>query len=129
MMKNQDIPFFFCMPNILQKSTLRAGTARRVRHAPNRPRAPIPSRQKKEKAAEREARQDEINKLFNEWLDDTVAKANAYAEKFGKKPRYFLDLFFHGGARMVHQHKKKNVHNAFLSLKSRDLREGTLFKR
>lgn len=86
----------------------------------------MPSQQKKEKAAEREARQDEIDKIFNEWLDDTMEKANTYAEKFGKKPRYFLDLFFHGGARMVCQHKKTNAHNAFLSLKARDLREGML---
>lgn len=115
------------MPNILQKSTIKMASAPHARHTPNQPRAPIPAQQKKEKAAEREARQDEIDALFEEWIADTHAKANTYAERFGKKPRYFLNLFFHGGARMVHQHEKINAHNAFLSLKSNELRDRLSF--
>ncbi|KAF8954280.1 hypothetical protein BDZ97DRAFT_491743 [Flammula alnicola] len=43
--------------------------------------------------------------------------------RFNKKPRYFLNIFFHGGARMVNHHEKINPHNAFISLKAQELRD------
>lgn len=51
-------------------------------------------------------------------------KANELAERFNKKPRHFLDIFFHGGARMINTQEKVNPHNAFLSLKAQELRDG-----
>ncbi|KAF8179465.1 hypothetical protein BJ912DRAFT_804022, partial [Pholiota molesta] len=45
------------------------------------------------------------------------------AERFNKKPRFFLDAFFHGGVRMINHHEKVNPHNAFISRKANELRE------
>jgi len=49
---------------------------------------------------------------------------NQLAERFSKKPRYFLDIFFSGGARMVTHHDKINTHNAFTSLKAQEICDG-----
>jgi hypothetical protein len=45
-----------------------------------------------------------------------MAKAGELAERFNKKPHYFLDIFFQGGARMVHE-CSINPWNAFMSKK------------
>lgn len=81
--------------------------------------------QREEKAAERERIKAEIDAEVKSWFDYTSVKANELAERFNKKPRYFLDIFFHGGARMVAHHEKVNPHNAFVSLKAQELREMT----
>ncbi|KAJ7815434.1 hypothetical protein B0H14DRAFT_2847772 [Mycena olivaceomarginata] len=39
------------------------------------------------------------------------------------KPQYFLDLFFQGGARMIHQQKKVNPYTAFKAEKAAECRE------
>lgn len=65
-----------------------------------------------------------IDAAVDEWFESTTAKANELAELFNKKPRYFLNIFFHGGARMVHHHEKVNAHNAFVSLKAQEPRDG-----
>ena len=49
---------------------------------------------------------------------------NQLAEHFSKKPHYFLDIFFSGGARMVTHHDKVNMHNAFTSLKAQEIHDG-----
>jgi len=95
----------------------------RIRHTTSKS-APTTAAQRKEKAAKREENQEEMNAAIIEWFDDTMAKANHIAEKFNKKPRHILDIFFHGGARMVNAHEKVNPYCAFLSLKSQELRDG-----
>jgi hypothetical protein len=68
--------------------------------------------------------QEEIDIAVNEWLDSTHKLSKDLGERFNKKPRYFLDIFFSGGVRMVHQQEKVNPHNAFNSLKAQELRDG-----
>ncbi|KAF8164963.1 hypothetical protein B0H34DRAFT_687201 [Crassisporium funariophilum] len=106
----------------LTSSTIQAASSTRVRHTQHKA-APIPAKQRKEKAAVREKNQEAIDEAVDEWFASTMSKANELAAQFNKKPRYFLDIFFHGGARMVHHHEKVNAHNAFVSLKAQELRE------
>jgi hypothetical protein len=86
--------------------------------------APQPKHQKDEKALERARVQEEIDAAVDEWLDSTKKLALNLADRFNKKPRYFLDIFFSGGARMVHHRERVNPHNAFNSLKAQELRDG-----
>jgi UDP-N-acetyl-D-mannosaminuronic acid transferase (WecB/TagA/CpsF family) len=44
-----------------------------------------------------------------------------------KKPQYFLDVFFQGGAKMVNHHSKTNAYNTFKSLKATELNEGFFY--
>jgi hypothetical protein len=114
---------------ILTSSTINAASSIRIHHTHQKS-APLTSKQKKEKKDQREENQAAIDTAVDEWFTSTMAKANELAVQFNKKPRYFLDIFFHGGARMVHHHEKVNPHNAFISLKAQELREGmhyTLF--
>jgi hypothetical protein len=111
--------------SILISSTINAASSARVRHTQHKS-APLTVRQKKEKATQREETQAAMDAAVDEWFDLTMAKANELAERFNKKPRFFLDIFFHGGARMVHHHEKVNAHNAFVSLKAQELRDGRL---
>jgi len=95
----------------------------RVRHTTSKP-APTTAAQRKEKAKQREDNQEEINAEVTDWFNETMAKASILAAKFNKKPRYFLDMFFHGGARMINAVEEVNPYCAFLSLKSQELRDG-----
>ena len=111
--------------SILISSTIKAASSTRIHHTQHKS-APLTSKQKKEKQIQREENQAAIDTAVDEWFNLTMEKANELGEKFNKKPCYFLDIFFHGGARMVHHHEKVNPHNAFISLKSQELRDGTL---
>lgn len=110
--------------SILTSSTIIAASSTRIHHTQQKS-APLTSKQKKEKKIQREENQEAIDAAVDEWFTLTMTKANELAAQFNKKPRYFLDIFFHGGARMVHHHEKVNPHNAFISLKSQELRDGT----
>jgi hypothetical protein len=95
--------------SILTSSTINAASSSCIRHMQHKS-APLTTKQKKEKAIEREANHAAMDAAVDEWFDFTTAKANELAEQFNKKPRFFLDIFFHGGARMVHHHEKVNAH-------------------
>ena len=58
-----------------------------------------------------------ISAEVNEWFSATMAKTEVMANKYNKKPCYFLDIFFHGGAHLVHKHCTTSW-NAFLSKKA-----------
>jgi hypothetical protein len=77
--------------------------------------APLTQQQKKEKQARREEKQAAIGRAFHEWHSATMAKAEELAIQFNRKPRYFLDLFFHGGAKMVNQRTSVTAWNAWSS--------------
>jgi hypothetical protein len=111
--------------SILVSSTINTASSTRIRHTKHKS-APLTAKQKKEKAIQRDEKQAAIDAAVDEWFELTMTKANELAERFDKKPRYFLDIFFHGGARMVHHHEKVNAHNAFVSLKAQELRDGML---
>jgi hypothetical protein len=55
-------------------------------------------------------------------------KADNLGKRFNKKPWYFLDIFFQGGAKMVTHNNKMNTFNAFKSLKAVELNEGIYFR-
>jgi hypothetical protein len=112
--------------SILTSSTINAASSIRIHHTQHKA-APLTLTQKKEKAAQREENQAAIDTAVDEWFSSTTAKANELAARFNKKPRYFLDIFFHGGARMVYHHEKVNPHNAFMSLKAQELRDGIFY--
>lgn len=112
--------------SILMSSTINAASSTRIHYIKSKS-APQTSKQRKEKVAQREENQTAIDAAVNEWFSMTTSKANELATRFNKKPRYFLDIFFHGGARMVHHHEKVNPHNAFMSLKAQELRDGMCY--
>ena len=109
--------------SILISSTINRASSICNRHTKHKS-APLTAKQKKDKAIQREENQTAIDAAVDEWFESTTAKANELAERFNKKARYFLNIFFHGGARMVHHHEKVNAHNAFVSLKAQELRDG-----
>jgi hypothetical protein len=109
--------------SILVSSTINAASSTRIRHTQHNP-VPLSAKVKKEKTIQREENQAAIDAAVDEWFNSTTAKANELAERFNKKPRHFLNIFFYGGARMVHRHEKVNAHNAFVSLKAQELRDG-----
>ncbi|KAJ7691231.1 hypothetical protein B0H14DRAFT_3531967 [Mycena olivaceomarginata] len=59
------------------------------------------------------AKQTEINTAVQRFLDKAFKTATELTDKYDKKPRYFLDLFFQDGAHMVSQQKEVNPYNAF----------------
>jgi hypothetical protein len=99
-------------------TTIQQLSAPRQRNASRQKPPPIPSHQQKEKVAERQKRQKEIDEAVSEWYTYTLAKADELGNRFDKKPRYFLDIFFQGGAKMVTHHSNTNAYNAFKSLKA-----------
>jgi hypothetical protein len=96
--------------------TIKAATVRRPRRRLKQ--APLTSHQRALKASSRAQRQANIDEAVSEWYSATLVKADQLAERFDKKPRFFLDLFFQGGARMVQKRKKINPWNAWTSLQA-----------
>jgi hypothetical protein len=88
---------------------------------------PVPTHQRKEKLAARQERQRQIDDAVSEWYSYTLAKADELGKLFNKKPRYFLDMFFQGGVKMVNHRHKTNAYNAFKSLKAAELSQGFFF--
>ena len=105
-------------------ATIKSASIRRVRHDPSYRWAPIPAQQQREKRDARQEKQQAINDAVSEWYLYMIAKANDLAERFNKKPRYFLDIFFQGGARMVNHHLKVNAYNTFKTMKAQELHKG-----
>ncbi|KAJ7267849.1 hypothetical protein C8J57DRAFT_1613969 [Mycena rebaudengoi] len=71
----------------------------------------------------REEKQRKIDAHCAEWRDFTRAKIQQMAVEFDMKERYFEDLFFQGGVRMVHQQQNLNPYNAFKNAKAEENRE------
>jgi hypothetical protein len=84
----------------------------------------VPTHQRKEKLALGQERQQQIDDAVGEWYSYTLAKADELGKLYSKKPRYFLDMFFQGGVRMVNHRHKTNAYNTFKSLKATELSEG-----
>ncbi|KAJ7281722.1 hypothetical protein C8J57DRAFT_1056136 [Mycena rebaudengoi] len=104
-------------------TTIVSASQPHIRHTDPQPCAPLTSEQKKENKEERELKQSQIDDAVNEWLTYTYAKATELAERFDRKQRYFLDIFFQGGAHMVHHQEKVNPYNAFKAEKAAECRE------
>ncbi|CAK5261819.1 unnamed protein product [Mycena citricolor] len=65
-----------------------------------------------------------LEPLIADWFKSTIERADELSKRFNKKPRYFLDHFFQGGARMVNHQEKVNPFNAFKAFKAKEIREG-----
>jgi hypothetical protein len=106
-------------------TTIAAASAPRIRINKPAPKkaAPLTATQAKEKREKRETKQADIDAAVDEWRSYTNEKAAELAERFDMKPRYFLDIFFQGGAKMVHHQDKINPYNAFKSEKATENRE------
>jgi hypothetical protein len=113
------------MPPVL--TTNKSASLHCVCHDPPHKLAPIPAQQRQEKKEACEEKQQAIDDAVGKWYSYTIAKANDLAQHFDKKPCYFLDIFFQGGAQMVNHHSKVNAHNAFKSMKAQELHEGDFF--
>ncbi|KAJ6565110.1 hypothetical protein B0H10DRAFT_1759326, partial [Mycena sp. CBHHK59/15] len=101
----------------------------RIDKPPPKKSAPLTAIQAKEKREKRQTRQAEIDAAVDEWCSQTNEKATELAERFDVKPRFFLDIFFQGGAKMVHHQEKINPYNAFKSEKAAENRELGITKR
>ena len=71
--------------------------------------------------------QTEISNAIDEWMKSTLNTATELARRFDKKERYFLDIFFQGGAHLIHKQMKVNAYNAFKHSKAKELRDGEIF--
>jgi hypothetical protein len=87
---------------------------------------PMSAELRKEKREAHDETARAIAADVDEWFSFTMAKIEELAEKYCKKPRYFQDLFFQGGARLVHQ-RPTSAWNAFVSKKADEVNEGRLF--
>ena len=101
---------------------------------PSRIRKPATSKSAAPTPAQRTARakrnsqvQTEIGDAIDEWTKSTMNTASELARRFDKKERYFLDIFFQGGAHLIHKQTKVNAYNAFKHLKAEELRDGETF--
>lgn len=101
---------------------------------PSRIRKPATSKSAAPTPAQRTARaernsqvQTEISNAIDEWTKSTLNTASELARRFDKKERYFLDIFFQGGAHLIHKQTKVNAYNAFKHLKAEELRDGESF--
>lgn len=110
---------------VMPFATIQAVSAPRHRKPPPVKRPPVPAEQRKEQKERHDQRQQEIDTAVAEWFSYTLGKAEELGQRFNKKPRYFMDLFFQGGVRMVQQRSKTNAYNAFKSTKAGELAECT----
>ncbi|KAJ7069006.1 hypothetical protein B0H15DRAFT_755894, partial [Mycena belliarum] len=94
-----------------------------ARHTEPKKRAPLGPEQRKVRKEARQDKQERIDAAVNKWFSDTMALAQKLAEEFDMKPKYFHDLFFQGGARMVIHQSTVNPYNAFKSEKAAECRE------
>ena|ERR1700683_5465338 len=85
--------------------------------------APLTTEQQKYKREAHEHAKAAIDAKVDKWFSSTMAKAEELAERFSKKPCYFLDLFFHGSACLVHENST-NPWNAFMSKKADEANDG-----
>ncbi|KAJ7726207.1 hypothetical protein B0H16DRAFT_1735740 [Mycena metata] len=107
-------------------STIAIASQPHLRHTEPKKRAPLGPEQKKERKEAREDKQQRIDaaasvltsQQVSKWFSDTMALAEKLAEEFDMKPKYFHELFFQGGARMVIHQATVNPYNAFKSEKA-----------
>ncbi|KAJ7294037.1 hypothetical protein C8J57DRAFT_1041559 [Mycena rebaudengoi] len=94
-----------------------------ARHSVPTPRAPLGTEQRKALKEQRDTKQEHMDTRINKWFSDTMALAEEMAVEFKLKPKYFLDIFFQGGARMVRHQNNINSYNTFKLEKAAECRE------
>ena len=99
----------------------------RIRNLATSKSAAPTSTQRKARAERNNRLQTEIGEAIDEWTKTTLNTASELARRFDKTERYFLDIFFQGGAHLIHKQTKVNAYNAFKHLKAKELRDGESF--
>ncbi|KAJ7433568.1 hypothetical protein FB451DRAFT_1419633, partial [Mycena latifolia] len=104
-------------------TTIAGASHQHVRFTQPKPRAKLTDEQEKKRREDRETRQEEIDTILGTWYSETMALADDLAERFKMKPKYFHELMFQGGARMITHQNKVNPYNAFKAEKAAECRE------
>ncbi|KAJ7142730.1 hypothetical protein C8R44DRAFT_866034 [Mycena epipterygia] len=106
-------------------TTITAASSKRIRLGKEPPpkQAPVPALHLQQKRVDREKKQGDIDDAVGEWKDFTFAKAEELAARFDMKARYFLDIFFQGGAHMINHQQKPNPYNAYKAERAAENRE------
>ncbi|KAJ7764193.1 hypothetical protein DFH07DRAFT_738404 [Mycena maculata] len=94
-----------------------------IRHTEPKKRPPLTAEKRKENAERCAEKQDSIDEALAAWWESTVALADDLSTRYKQKPKYFLEMMFQGGARMVHAQGKPNPYNAFRAEKAAECRE------
>ncbi|KAK7049561.1 hypothetical protein VNI00_005592 [Paramarasmius palmivorus] len=68
-------------------------------------------------------KREEIRQAVDTWLVDILGHAQTLADRFKKKPRYFLNMLFQNNIRMSKKQTKTNSFNAWKSEKALELKE------
>ncbi|KAJ7734415.1 hypothetical protein B0H16DRAFT_1327586 [Mycena metata] len=105
--------------------TVRVASQPHMRFTEPKKRAPLGPEQKQERKEAHKSKQDKIDAAVTQWFADTMALADKLAVEFDIKPKYFHEIFFQGGTRMVMHQEKINPYNAFKSEKAAECRERT----
>ncbi|KAK7052794.1 hypothetical protein R3P38DRAFT_2502945 [Favolaschia claudopus] len=114
------------MPAVYSTIAQASSARRRTDNLPKT--APLTTEQRNEKRDARSEKQAQIDAHVQEWMQYTNDLATKLADKFDMKPRYFLDIFFQGGAHMINHQNHTNPYNAFKSVKATEAREQGLAK-
>ncbi|KAJ7192580.1 hypothetical protein GGX14DRAFT_479933 [Mycena pura] len=110
------------MPTVYSTITLASSTRMRTGNHSKKA-APLTAEQLAEKREARNDKQARIDARVQQWMASTNELAQSMATEFDMQPRYFLDIFFQGGAHMIKHQEAVNPYNAFRGLKSMEARE------
>ena len=102
-----------------------SGINPRRRTSHTKPHVPIPAEQHLKLQEAGRQRREELDAALSAWESYTLSKAEELTERFDKKPRYFLDLFYQATARLASRHEKVNGFNAYKSKRISEMREST----
>ncbi|KAJ7735458.1 hypothetical protein B0H16DRAFT_1327088 [Mycena metata] len=116
------------MPSTTSFGTVPIASQPHLRFVEPKKRAPLGPEQRRERQEARETKQQRIDAAVSKWFAETMALADKLALEFDLKPKYFHELFFQGGARMVIHQEKINPYNAFKSEKAAECRERGEYK-
>ncbi|KAL0567628.1 hypothetical protein V5O48_014361 [Marasmius crinis-equi] len=94
----------------------------RPRHSKSQP-PKLTKEQREHLNLERKKKNEAIKSEVEQWLKDTLQKADDMVKLYGRSRRYLLDMFFQGGVKLVRPRNKPNAYNAFKWWKSRENRE------
>ncbi|KAJ7732774.1 hypothetical protein DFH07DRAFT_696399, partial [Mycena maculata] len=111
----------FAMPPTF--ATIAIESHPKARHGSSKTPAPLTAEKRKENKEKREEKKDGIDQALAAWWESSVALANDLSNRYKQKPKYFLEMMFQGGARMVNSQTKINPYNAFRAEKAAECRD------
>ncbi len=97
----------------------------RQRTSKPRPYIPVPPEQRAQRRETNRECREEVNATIIAWETYTLSKAEELAERFKRRPRYFLDLFYQSTSRLASRHEKANGFNLYKRKRTAEMRERT----